>query len=84
MIDSSLRIVFISYLQIANQGHSRIPVYKNGIQNVLGIMLTKSLLFVDMDNAPPISDFELREIPSVSMNGDLFRLLNMFQTGKSK
>jgi len=69
--------------EISKMGHSRIPIYQGQNTNVKGILLTKSLLFVDMDHAPAISEFELRELPSVPLTADLYGLLNMFQTGRS-
>jgi len=69
--------------EIKAEAHSRIPVYKGKRSNVLGLLLVKSLLFVNLEDTPSIEQVELRELPNVEGNKDLYEMLNLFQTGRS-
>jgi len=68
---------------IKEKGHSRIPIYEGRRENLKGILLVKSLLFVNLENIPPVHNFELREFPSVPSDMAVYDLLNLFQTGRS-
>jgi Mg2+/Co2+ transporter CorC len=61
-----------------------VPIFSEKRTNIVGILLVKGLLFVNLDDAPAISQMELREIPTVEANKDLYEMLNLFQTGRSK
>lgn len=69
--------------EILQNGHSRIPVYRNGRQDVIGLLLVKRLIKLNPQNPTPISELPLVEIPSVNNDAQLWDLLNMFQLGKS-
>jgi len=66
---------------IADSGHSRIPVYRVQKENIVGVLLTKSLLLIEGE--PFVSQLPLRRLPIVDGNMLLYDLLNQFQTGKS-
>eukprot|EP01118_Nematostelium_gracile_P013181 TRINITY_DN4951_c0_g1_i1.p1 TRINITY_DN4951_c0_g1~~TRINITY_DN4951_c0_g1_i1.p1 ORF type:complete len:478 (-),score=117.32 TRINITY_DN4951_c0_g1_i1:11-1378(-) len=68
---------------IRESGHSRIPVYSEKRTNIKGILLVKSLLFLNMDKTKTIGDLELREIPKIDADDEAYEILNMFQTGRS-
>jgi len=83
MLNYQLRMDRQTMAKVKQEGHSRVPVYEVNSQNIKGILLVKSLLFVNLDDAPLISELELREIPNIASNTSLYDLLNQFQTGKS-
>jgi len=68
---------------IKEKGHSRIPIYDGARENMKGILLVKSLLFVNLEHNPEVNQFELKEVPSVSSDMAVYDLLNLFQTGRS-
>ncbi|GFN84652.1 metal transporter cnnm2 [Plakobranchus ocellatus] len=73
---------------IIQNGHSRIPVYDLDRTNIVGCLLTKTLIKLDPDDAVPVSslirDGRYGRPPLfIYSNMPLFDLLNTFQTGKS-
>ena len=78
-----------SVVDIYSSGYSRIPVYE---QNPLtpksqtaikGILLTKHLIVVNMNEDRPLLTMPLLIPPCVSPKMNLVELVNLFQTGKS-
>ncbi len=68
--------------------HSRVPVYENNRNNVIGVLLVKMLITLDPDNATRISTLLkdpvcFKPVTFVSETMPLFDLLNQFQSGKS-
>merc|ERR1719401_1936882 len=65
-------------------GHSRIPVHAaSDRQRLHGVLLTKKLLRHKADQAIPVSSLELTTIMCVCENTELYKVLDMFQTGRS-
>eukprot|EP01111_Echinosteliopsis_oligospora_P008507 TRINITY_DN2423_c0_g2_i1.p1 TRINITY_DN2423_c0_g2~~TRINITY_DN2423_c0_g2_i1.p1 ORF type:complete len:605 (+),score=170.12 TRINITY_DN2423_c0_g2_i1:101-1915(+) len=67
---------------ISDSGRSRIPVYRDSRDYIIGVLLVKSLLTsagADMT----VNDLPIRRLPTVSGNTQLYDLLNQFQIGKS-
>jgi len=69
--------------RVKESGHSRVPIYIKNRSNVKAILLVKSLLFVNLEPAPKISDLNLKEMPILYTDAEAYTVLNMFQTGKS-
>jgi metal transporter CNNM len=71
-------------LEILKNGHSRIPIYRgNNRQDIVGLLLVKSLIAFNPEKPTPVNQLGLRDIPSVNSSMSLWDLLNMFQIGKS-
>ncbi|PVU91214.1 hypothetical protein BB561_004508 [Smittium simulii] len=68
---------------IINKGHSRIPIYENYRENIIGVLLVKSLVLVNPDQNLSVRDVQIHHIPWVSPEISLFDLLNAFQEGRS-
>ncbi|KAK9129886.1 hypothetical protein Sjap_010373 [Stephania japonica] len=68
---------------IMTNGHSRVPVYAGNTTNIVGLLLVKSLLTIDPNDAIPLKKMALRRIPRVSENMPLYDILNEFQKGHS-
>lgn len=72
--------------QIINSGHSRIPIFKDGRSDIVGLILVKKLIILDPDDNVPISEVMGAMIPppSCSTTTPLYDILNQFQTGRSE
>ncbi|KAI9025536.1 hypothetical protein DFJ74DRAFT_705032 [Hyaloraphidium curvatum] len=69
--------------RIRTAGHSRIPVYESSKDNLIGMLLVKSLVGYDVDEAWKVKDFPLSFLPIVGAGTELFDLLNFFQEGRT-
>ncbi|KAK1372952.1 CNNM transmembrane domain-containing protein [Heracleum sosnowskyi] len=69
--------------KILARGHSRIPVYSGYTNNIIGLLLVKSLLTVRAETETPVSAVSIRRIPRVPANMPLYDILNEFQKGSS-
>lgn len=72
--------------EIIKRGHSRVPVYRHDRNNIIGILLVKSLLAQIYDKlligdktSVSLSTIELRDIPIVPSDMPLWDMLNEFQ-----
>lgn len=70
-------------LAIIEAGHSRIPIYHNSRENILGVTLVKQLILYDADDAVPVRDIKIRRLPVVRSSMPLFDLLHIFEQGGS-
>lgn len=68
---------------ILKAGHSRIPIYKNDRQNVIGVVLVKQLLLQDPENNVPLGNIKIRGLPRIKPQTPLFEILHVFQEGSS-
>ncbi|KAJ2161534.1 hypothetical protein GGF46_001389 [Coemansia sp. RSA 552] len=69
--------------EMLRQGHSRVPVYEGSRANVVGVLLVKSLVLLDPDDAVPVRDARITSIPLVTPDVSLYDILNAFQEGGS-
>jgi ankyrin repeat/SOCS box protein 13/metal transporter CNNM len=85
MLDINDRLDRSTMEKILKAGYSRIPVYKGERSNIIGIVLVKSLILLDPDDATPVCDVcrPVDGIPHVQDDMPLYDLLNKFQEGKS-
>ena len=67
--------------EILKRGHSRVPVYENHRDNIIGVLLVKSLVLLDPDDSVPVKDVKILPIPSVTPDISLYDILNTFQRG---
>ncbi|PRP83604.1 hypothetical protein PROFUN_08330 [Planoprotostelium fungivorum] len=68
---------------LISDGHSRVPVYRDNRNNIVGLLLVKHLLGVSTDKRMPIKQIGLRPLPGVLTDKPLYDMLNEFQTGRS-
>ncbi|KAL2813634.1 hypothetical protein BDW59DRAFT_30219 [Aspergillus cavernicola] len=69
---------------ILSAGFSRIPVHAPGEPfNFLGMLLVKTLITYDPDDAKPVGDFVLATLPETSPESSCLDILNYFQEGHS-
>ncbi|CAG8579034.1 19994_t:CDS:2, partial [Racocetra fulgida] len=73
----------ITMREIYSTGHSRIPIFGGSRQNIIGVLLTKSLIMYSPDDARSLKTFPINTIPTVSAETPLFDILNTFQDGRS-
>ncbi|GAV77199.1 DUF21 domain-containing protein [Cephalotus follicularis] len=69
--------------KILARGHSRVPVYSGNPKNIIGLLLSKSLLTVRPETETPVSAVSIRRIPRVPADMPLYDILNEFQKGSS-
>ncbi|RIB20341.1 hypothetical protein C2G38_1204159 [Gigaspora rosea] len=63
-------------------GYSRIPVYSGSQNNIEGVLLAKSLILYNPDEALPLKNFSTNPILKVEASTSLVDILNSFQEGK--
>ena len=68
---------------ILNYGHSRIPVWKDNDDNIVGIILVKQLLRVNSSGVLSVCDLNILPTFVVPKNYSLFALLHEFRSGAS-
>lgn len=68
---------------ILDSGHSRIPLWRDSPQNLVGMLLVKRLNLNFILNGGMASKADIKELPSVPENTPLYTMLNIFQTGHS-
>ncbi|RKP23355.1 hypothetical protein SYNPS1DRAFT_18737, partial [Syncephalis pseudoplumigaleata] len=69
---------------IVEAGYSRVPVYEDSIEHIVGVVLIKSLIMLDPDDATPVRDVKINHLPRVSASTPLYEMLDKFQEGSSK
>ena len=70
--------------RLRQYGHSRIPVYQGTLDDVVGVLLVKSLVGVADPTQPArVRDFKLQPIITLSSTYGLYDALHHFQTGRS-
>jgi len=83
MVDINGSINKETLMTILKDGHSRIPVFDGTRQNLVGLLLTKTLLLLNPNEEKPIKEILLRAIPFVTTDRGLYEMLHQFQSGKS-
>ncbi|KAJ2006182.1 hypothetical protein GGI04_001968 [Coemansia thaxteri] len=68
---------------ILRLGHSRVPVFDGARANVVGVLLVKSLILLDPDDAVPVRHVRIADVPLVTPDVSLYDILNAFQEGGS-
>ncbi|KAJ1871966.1 hypothetical protein LPJ55_003485 [Coemansia sp. RSA 990] len=69
--------------EMVRRGHSRVPVYEGHRCNIVGLLLVKSLVLLDPDDAVPVRDAKITSIPQITPDVSLYDILNAFQEGGS-
>ncbi|XVF61411.1 hypothetical protein PTKIN_Ptkin08bG0127400 [Pterospermum kingtungense] len=68
---------------ILEKGHSRVPVYHEHLENIIGLILVKNLLTINPADEVPVKNITIRRIPRVPETMPLYDILNEFQKGHS-
>ncbi|KAL3139247.1 hypothetical protein ABBQ32_006013 [Trebouxia sp. C0010 RCD-2024] len=80
--DAILNIDTLS--ELLASGHSRVPVHVPGNrQAVIGLVLVKELVLIDMFANIPVSALSMRPIPHLRADTAMYDLLKLFQTGRT-
>ncbi|KAI9332308.1 hypothetical protein DFJ73DRAFT_63328 [Zopfochytrium polystomum] len=69
--------------KLIEAGHSRVPVYNNARENVIGVLLVKQLVLLDPDDATPLADIPIGRLPRIKSDTPLFEILHNFEEGGS-
>ena len=74
------------FFQLIEKAHSRIPVYEGTRENIVGLLLVKTLIKLDPEDATPVRSLldegDVRPILHTTVDKPLFDLLNEFQDGR--
>jgi len=69
---------------IIASGHSRIPVHRPGNKKeILGILLVKELILVDIHAGIKVSAMKVRSLPSLLAETPMYDMLKLFELGRS-
>ncbi|KAJ3220365.1 hypothetical protein HDU67_000032 [Dinochytrium kinnereticum] len=64
-------------------GHSRVPVFNQFRDNIIGVVLVKQLVLLDPDDATPLADVPIGRLPRIRSDTPLFEILHVFEEGGS-
>ncbi|GJZ28962.1 DUF21 domain-containing protein [Tanacetum coccineum] len=68
---------------LLSKKHSRVPVYLERPENIIGLILVKSLIKFRAEDEVPIKNLSIRKIPRILECLPLYEMLNLFQKGQS-
>ena len=57
LMHKSAVLDYATLLEISNSGFSRIPVYKDTVNEIVGVLVAKDLIFVDPEDQLPMMQF---------------------------
>ena len=86
MLSSNEKLNHKVLSEIFKSGYSRIPVYGSDRHDIVGLLLTKDLIFIDADDETPIANFVRlfgRQPAVVWHDQKLGETLSMFKKGRS-
>ncbi|KAJ1811639.1 hypothetical protein LPJ56_005762, partial [Coemansia sp. RSA 2599] len=83
MVDVEAQLDRRLLTEMLRRGHSRVPVYSGRREDIVGVLLIKSLILLDPDDAVPVRDACIAPVPLVTPDTSLYDILNAFQEGGS-
>ncbi|KAJ2367293.1 hypothetical protein H4S01_002235, partial [Coemansia sp. RSA 2610] len=83
MVDIDARLDRVLLTEMVRRGHGRVPVYEGHRKNIVGVLLVKSLVLLDPDDAVPVREAKIASIPLITPDVSLYDILNAFQEGGS-
>lgn len=84
MLDAAVSLNFQILLLIFQSGHSRVPIYSESRENIIGILFAKDLILLDPEDGVPIRtvlSFFDRTVLLVQSETRLNKMLNIFCQG---
>ncbi|XP_041354471.1 DUF21 domain-containing protein At4g14240-like isoform X2 [Gigantopelta aegis] len=87
MLSADSKLDHDTMSSILSHGHSRIPVYDGSMQNIVALLLMKTLIKLNPDDAVSVTSLledsrYAKKVLFTESSTPLFDLLNVFQTGK--
>lgn len=86
MLEVNEKLDVDTMTKIWQTGHSRIPIYKNNKDNIVGILFTKDLVLLNPEEAVPLNTvltFYGREVIKVFPDTKLDEMMKVFKSGRS-
>ena len=85
-LDYKYKIDKVNVTKLINSGYSRIPIYENDPNNLIGILRLKDLVGIDLLNPSILSelDIKLNDAVHASENTSFLDLFEKFKDGKSR
>ncbi|XP_052811743.1 uncharacterized protein LOC128239234 [Mya arenaria] len=86
MLDIDKTLDHDTMTEILSQSHSRVPVFEGSRDNIVGLLIVKTLIKLDPDDATPIRTLvengTAKSVITTTDDKPLFDLLNEFQEGR--
>lgn len=57
MLDAEEKFSFETITKVFRTGFSRIPVYEVSVNNIIGLLFVKDLIFIDPEDETPVKNF---------------------------
>lgn len=70
MLQADEKLDFDTMAKIFRQGYSRIPIYDKGVDDIVGLMLVKDLVFLDPNDRLPVRSFLRRFARHIQVRED--------------
>lgn len=67
---------------LLSKGHSRVPVYLERPESIIGLILVKSLIKFRPEDEAPLKSVSIQKIPRIHECLPLYEMLNLFQKGQ--
>ncbi|XP_013411006.1 DUF21 domain-containing protein At1g47330 [Lingula anatina] len=87
MLDINDKMDLLTMNKILTASHSRVPVYDGDKENIIGVLLVKTLITLDPDDKVPIQSLKntksWRDVHYIEETKPLYDLLNEYQLGKA-
>nr|XP_043617884.1 DUF21 domain-containing protein At2g14520 [Erigeron canadensis] len=68
---------------LLSKKHSRVPIYLQRPENIIGLILVKGLIKLRPEDEVPIKNLSIQKIPRIHECLPLYEMLNLFQKGQS-
>eukprot|EP01090_Pellita_catalonica_P015492 TRINITY_DN4214_c0_g1_i2.p1 TRINITY_DN4214_c0_g1~~TRINITY_DN4214_c0_g1_i2.p1 ORF type:complete len:253 (-),score=41.85 TRINITY_DN4214_c0_g1_i2:24-782(-) len=82
MLDINMTLDPQKFKMLLGAGHSRVPVYEDDRQNVVGLLIIKKLISVSRKKKTALRDLKLFDIPTWTKTTPLYTVLDRFQKGR--
>jgi len=77
MLDSKRKLDHATMKEIKEHGNSRVPVYREKRENIIGIILVKNLIDIDINNPPVIENLPILKAPCIQKEKMMYDVLRL-------
>eukprot|EP01127_Copromyxa_protea_P005379 TRINITY_DN15317_c0_g1_i1.p1 TRINITY_DN15317_c0_g1~~TRINITY_DN15317_c0_g1_i1.p1 ORF type:complete len:516 (+),score=98.09 TRINITY_DN15317_c0_g1_i1:38-1585(+) len=68
---------------IKEEGHSRVPVYKDSREHIVGMLLVKNLIIINPSENTLVGSIHLQPLPHVPASTPLYNTMSILRAGRS-
>jgi len=84
MLDSKRKLDQATMKEIKEHGNSRVPVYREKRENIIGIILVKNLIEIDINNPPAIENLQILKAPCIQKEKMMYDVLRLMVDNTQK